>query len=151
MSFYGREKLILVFVDYLDSACSESPEYKRFSCSVGLHGSDAEPGSVLDTDDWQEVLLWAKSQVQIEREAIIEAFVLQIKREVLAVASCGLAFYKGGPANNLWRLCLWRSSQFDLLKEIYHTIPEAFARLGDEWRSALVYCWQHAGDPAKYD
>lgn len=43
------------------------------------------------------------------------------------------------------------SNRVDLLEEIGYTIPEALARLGEEWRNALIACWQYAGNPAKYE
>jgi len=43
------------------------------------------------------------------------------------------------------------SNRVDLLEAIGYTIPEALARLGDEWTQALVSSWQYAGNPAKYE
>jgi hypothetical protein len=42
------------------------------------------------------------------------------------------------------------SNRIDLLFEMGYTIPEAIARLGESWLAELLYCWQHAGNPAKW-
>ncbi len=42
------------------------------------------------------------------------------------------------------------SNRVDLLESIGYTIPAALGRLDDSWTQALVSCWQHAGNPAKY-
>lgn len=42
------------------------------------------------------------------------------------------------------------SNRIDLLKAMDYTIPEALARLGDDWIAHLIACWQYAGDPANY-
>ncbi len=43
------------------------------------------------------------------------------------------------------------SNRVDLLELIGYTIPEALARLGDDWTASLIYSWQYAGNPAKYE
>ena len=43
------------------------------------------------------------------------------------------------------------SNRVDLLEAIGYTIPEALAKLGDEWTQALVSSWQYAGNPATYE
>ena len=43
------------------------------------------------------------------------------------------------------------SKRVDLLESIGYTIPEAVARLGNEWTASLIYSWQYAGNPAKYE
>lgn len=42
------------------------------------------------------------------------------------------------------------SNRIDLLLEMNFTIPEALARLDEDWTRALVDSWQHAGNPALY-
>ena len=42
------------------------------------------------------------------------------------------------------------SNRIDLLESIGYTIPEALARLGNEWTTSLIYSWQYAGNPSKY-
>lgn len=43
------------------------------------------------------------------------------------------------------------SNRMDVLKKMGYTIPEALARIGPDWILAAVYCWQYAGNPAKYE
>jgi hypothetical protein len=43
------------------------------------------------------------------------------------------------------------SNRADLLESIGYTIPEALARLDDEWLALLIASWQYAGNPAKYE
>jgi hypothetical protein len=43
------------------------------------------------------------------------------------------------------------SNRLDLLEQLGYTIPEALARIGDEWIAALISSWQYAGNPAKYE
>jgi hypothetical protein len=42
------------------------------------------------------------------------------------------------------------SNRIDLLESIGYTIPEALARLGDDWTKSLIFSWQYAGNPSKY-
>lgn len=43
------------------------------------------------------------------------------------------------------------SSRVDLLLAMNYTVPEALARLGNEWVKGLIYSWQYAGNPANFD
>lgn len=43
------------------------------------------------------------------------------------------------------------SSRVDLLESIGYTIPEALARLGEEWTQSLIASWQYAGNPKLYE
>jgi hypothetical protein len=43
------------------------------------------------------------------------------------------------------------SNRMDLLDAIGYTIPEALARLGDEWTAELIASWRYAGNPSKYE
>ena len=43
------------------------------------------------------------------------------------------------------------SNRIDLLEQIGYTIPEALARLGDDWIQSLISSWEYAGNPAKYE
>lgn len=43
------------------------------------------------------------------------------------------------------------ANRMDLLEKMDYTIPEALARISNEWVEHLVYSWQYAGNPAKYE
>lgn len=42
------------------------------------------------------------------------------------------------------------ANRADLLTGMGYTIPQAMARIGEEWCSHLIYSWQYAGNPANY-
>jgi hypothetical protein len=42
------------------------------------------------------------------------------------------------------------ANRIDLLEKMDYTIPEALARISNEWVEHLIYSWQYAGNPAKY-
>lgn len=43
------------------------------------------------------------------------------------------------------------ANRMDLLESMHYTVPEALARLGNEWIADLIASWQHAGNPARFD
>ena len=77
---------------------------------------------------------------QIDRLKELVLDVAKGNLSAFGVISTGEACYVALAANRL-----------DLLEKLGYTIPEALARITREWVEHLVYSWQYAGNPAKYE
>lgn len=43
------------------------------------------------------------------------------------------------------------SNRYDMLDKMDYTIPQAMARLGEEWLQELMKRWQYRGDPRRFE
>ena len=69
---------------------------------------------------------------------------------VLEVAKGNVSAFGGISTGEACYVAL-ASNRVDLLEEMGYTIPEALARISSEWVAHLIYSWQYAGNPAKYE
>lgn len=70
---------------------------------------------------------------QLDRLDAIAAKPAQTRRDLCGVLSTGERLYVA-----------LASSDFELLKRLDYTIPQAIARIGADWTNELVKRWQYA-------
>lgn len=69
---------------------------------------------------------------------------------VLAVAKGNLSAFGAISTGEACYVAL-AANRMDLLAKMDYTVSEALARISSEWVQYLIYSWQYAGNPAKYD